>query len=92
MFVNDVAANRNLKVDEHKKYADAHIFTASQAKEVGLIDEVAPISRAKLLTVELSGISNPVWSKEDKMEKFMNKIINGTIANISTNINGMLAY
>jgi len=92
MFITDVSNARKLKKEQHKLYADAHIFTSVQAKEVGLVDYVAPVSKAKQLVINLSGISNPVWSKEDKMEKFMQKIINGTVANISSNLNGLVAY
>ena len=92
MFVTDVAGARGLKKENHKSYADAHIFTSIQAKNVGLVDEVATISRAKTLVIELSGVTKPVWSKEDKMEKFMEKLVNGTVANISNNMTGMLAY
>ena len=92
MFVSDVANARKLKKDEHKKYADAHIFTSNQAKEVGLVDFVATISTAKSLVEKLSGVSKPIWSKEDKMEKFMEKLINGTVTNITNNLNGLVAY
>ena len=92
MFITDVANARKLKKENHKNYADAHIFTSNQAKKVGLIDEVATISRAKILLVELSGISKPIWSKDTKMDKFIQKVINGTISNISNNISGLLAY
>ena len=92
MFVSDVANARNLKKGNHKAYADAHIFTASQAKRVKLIDEVATISRAKQLVIELSKVKKPIWSKEDKMERFMQKILNNSIAHISNSMNGLLAY
>jgi len=92
MFVTDVANARKLKKSDHKKYADAHIFTAIQAKNAGLIDKVATISTAKELVVKLSKVQNPIWAKEDKMEKFMQKIITGTISNISTNISGLMAF
>jgi protease IV len=92
MFVTDVSQARGLDKKNHKAYADAHIFTSVQAKNVGLIDEVATISRAKSLLIELSGETKPVWSKEDKMEKFMEKLVNGTVANITNNMSGMLAY
>ena len=92
MFITDVSHARKLKKDEHKKYADAHIFTSIQAKEVGLVDYVATISTAKRLVQKLSGVSNPIWSKEDKMEKFMEKLLKGTIANITNNLNGLVAY
>ena len=92
MFVNDVANARKLKKENHKSYADAHIFTASQAKEVGLVDNVATITTAKIMLINLSKVDKPIWSKEDKMEKFMQKMLNGTIANISNSMNGLIAY
>lgn len=92
MFVKDVANARKLQPEDHKNYADAHIFTASAAKKVKLIDEVATISRAKALVVELSKVQKPIWSKTDKMEQFMQKMMNSSIATISNSMNGLLAY
>ena len=92
MFVDHVATARKLKHEDHKKYADAHIFTATQAKHVGLVDEIAPLSRAKFLVENLSKVNKPVWAKEDKIDKFMQKLIEGTISNISMNLNGLVAY
>lgn len=92
MFVNDVASARKLKPQNHKDYANAHIFTAHGAKKVGLVDIVATQTQAKNLTIMLSKVQKPVWSKEDKMEKFMEKIINGAVSNISNSLNGLVAY
>lgn len=39
-FVADVAEGRHLKVDQVKKLADGRVYTAKQAKENGLIDEI----------------------------------------------------
>jgi protease-4 len=47
MFISDVASARNLDVKNHTLFADAKIFTSKQAKEVGLIDEVATLSYAQ---------------------------------------------
>lgn len=92
MFITDVAEARGLKKEDHKNYADAHIFTASQAKDAGLIDQVATVSTAKKLLQDLSGVSDPVWSKEDKMEKFMDKLVNGTITKITNQFYGLTAF
>lgn len=92
LFVSYVADARKLKKEDHKQYADAHIFTAFGAKEVKLVDEVAPISRAKELVIQLSNVKKPVWSKEDEMEKFMEKIITGSISNIATKTSGLMAF
>jgi len=92
MFITDVANARKLKKENHKEYADAHIFTSSQAKKVGLIDDVATISTAKLELITIAKVSNPIWSQEDKMDKFMQKMLSNTISDISTNLNGLIAY
>jgi len=91
MFVSDVANARKLKKEDHEIYADAHIFTSSQAKVVGLVDEVGTISRAKKELISITKIDKPIWSKEDKMDKFMEKMLNNSIANITTNLNGLMA-
>jgi protease-4 len=82
-FINDVANARKLDVKDHKTFADAHIFTASQAKKVKLIDEVATLSYAKDQLIKLSKVNNPIWKKEDKFDKFMDSIIQKTISNFS---------
>lgn len=92
MFVSDVATARKLKIENHKEYADAHIFTAIQAKQVGLVDEVATLTLAKKLVVQLSGVSNPLWAKEDEMDKFMQKILNETITNVTNSMSGLMAF
>jgi protease IV len=92
MFITDVSNARGLKKQEHKIYADAHIFTASQSKKVGLIDEVATISKAKQDLIKLSKVNKPIWNKEDKINKFMDKLVGQTISKIDMHFNGLKAY
>jgi protease-4 len=93
MFISDVASARNLDVKNHTSYADAKIFTSKQAKNVGLIDEVATLSYAQESLIKLAKVEKPVWSKEDKFEKFMNKLVSETVSNISMNLlSGLKAY
>jgi len=91
MFIADVANARKLKKENHEVYADAHIFTASQAKQVKLVDQVGTISTAKSKLILLTKTDKPIWSKEDKMDKFMEKILSNSIANITSNLNGLMA-
>ena len=93
MFISDVASARNLDVRNHTVFADAKIFTSKQAKEVGLVDEVATLSYAQDSLISLSKVENPIWKKEDKFEKFMNKLISEAVSNISMNfVSGLKAY
>lgn len=93
MFIADVADARNLDVKNHTQFADAKIFTSKQAKEVGLVDEVATISFAQNELAILSKVENPIWKKEDKFDKFMDRLVSETISNVSMNfISGLKAY
>ena len=93
MFISDVASARNLDVKNHTLYADAKIFTSKQAKNVGLVDEVATLSYAQESLIKLAKVEKPVWMKEDKFEKFMNKFMSEAISNISMNLlSGLKAY
>lgn len=74
MFVADVAIARGLKMENAPEFANAHIFTASQAKSVGLIDTIGVSFDAEEELVKLSGVKNPVWNQEDPMEQFIKKI------------------
>ena len=93
MFISDVASARNLDVKNHTIFADAKIFTSKQAKDVGLVDEIATLSYAQDTLINLAKVENPIWKKEDKFEKFMNKLISEAISNISMNfVGGLKAY
>lgn len=74
MFTKDVANARNLDIKNRDKFANAHIFTAAQAKEVGLIDKLGVMYDAQQELIKLTHIQKPIWNKEDKFEKFMKKI------------------
>lgn len=74
MFTSDVADARGLDIKKRDIYANAHIFTAAQAKEVGLIDSIGVIYDAKQKVAKLSKVDNPTWNKEDKFDKFMKKL------------------
>ena len=93
MFISDVADARKLNIKNHTQFADAKIFTSKQAKEVGLVDEVATISFAQNELVTLSKVDTPVWKKEDKFDKFMDRLISETISNVSMSfVSGLKAY
>lgn len=74
LFTSDVANARGLDIAKRDIFANAHIFTALQAKEVGLIDSLGVSYDAKNRLVELSKVSNPIWNEEDKFDKLMKKL------------------
>ena len=74
MFTTDVADARGLDIKNRDTYANAHIFTASQAKDVGLVDSIGVIYDAKQRVAELSKVTDPTWNKEDKFDRLMKKL------------------
>ena len=55
-FTEAVADGRNLPVEEVRKFADGRIFTGTQAKELGLVDEVGDEFVARKLAAEMVNI------------------------------------
>lgn len=92
MFVSDVASARKLKVEDKNKFADAHIFTAIQAKNVGLVDSVATIGDAKKMVQTMAKVKDPIWNKKDKVDKFLEKFANETASKIGFNTTSLVAY
>jgi protease-4 len=73
LFVSDVVRARHLDANRSSDFADAHIFTAAQAKQVKLIDAIGVEYDAKKRVEALTKVENPVWNKEDPMDKFFKR-------------------
>lgn len=71
MFVKDVAQARELNASDHTVFADAHIFTASQAKQVGLVDALGVEYDARKKLEQLSGVTKPIWKDMGKFDRFL---------------------
>lgn len=84
LFTTDVAAARGLDINKRDNFANAHIFTAHQAKEVGLVDSIGVAYDAKNRLAELSGVAEPKWNEEDKIDKLMKKISAQTAVTLHT--------
>jgi len=84
MFTKDVADARGLDVTKRDTFANAHIFTALQAKSVGLVDSLGVAYDAKLELEKLSGVSNPIWNKEDKFDKLIKQLTATTAVTLYT--------
>lgn len=84
LFTTDVANARGLDINKRDNFANAHIFTALQAKDVGLIDSIGVEYDAKNRVAELSGVPEQLWNKEDKIDKFMKKLSAQTAVTLHT--------
>ncbi|SFV54875.1 protease IV (PspA) [hydrothermal vent metagenome] len=90
MFTQDVADARGLDLKKRDFYANAHIFTASQAMQVGLVDSLGVSFDAKKRVVELSGVKDPIWNKEDKFDKLLKKLSASTAVTLHTYFPSMI--
>ncbi len=63
-FVTDVATARKMDIDVVKKLADGRIYTGSQAKEAGLVDQLGNFHDAVQLAAEKGGIEGKPALKE----------------------------
>ena len=86
-FVEVVAENRKIDVEEVKKFADGRIFSGVQAKELGLVDELGSQSDAVDLAAKLAGIEGkPDLVDLSPPKSFLQKV---TGANISETLENM---
>lgn len=69
-FLTKVAEGRNMSKDEVEEIAKGRVWTGSQAKDLGLVDEVGGLSKAIAMAKELAGIPEEdqvkltVWPKK----------------------------
>ncbi|EAK1145261.1 signal peptide peptidase SppA [Campylobacter jejuni] len=74
LFTGFVAKERALDLNKKDQWANARVFLAAKAKELGLIDELSNYENAKKELEKLTNVSNPVWKEEDKIDKFLNRL------------------
>jgi len=91
LFVSDVAKARHLDINASENYANAHIFLASRAKDVGLIDAVGTLSDAKKELEKRSGVKKAVWKQKDKLESFMEKLTSQAMFQMQSYFYGLKA-
>ncbi|EAH6853943.1 signal peptide peptidase SppA [Campylobacter jejuni] len=86
LFTGFVAKERALDLNKKDQWANARVFLAAKAKELGLIDELGNYENAKKELEKLANVSNPVWKEEDKIDKFLNRLEGQTSSLISKNL------
>ncbi len=59
-FVEAVAKGRNLSPEKVKTFADGRVFTGSQAKELGLVDELGDEDQAKHVLSKLANVDEKI--------------------------------
>lgn len=91
LFVKDVTIARKLNTKNMTQYADAHIYSALRAKNVGLIDMIGTKSQAKEEIKKMSNVKEAKWKEKDKVDQFFDKLSSETASKISSYIFGLKA-
>ncbi|OEW30208.1 endopeptidase IV [Campylobacter jejuni] len=86
LFTGFVAKERALDLNKKDQWANARVFLAAKAKELGLINELSNYENAKKELEKLANVSNPVWKEEDKIDKFLNRLEGQTSSLISKSL------
>ncbi|MGI7501877.1 signal peptide peptidase SppA [Campylobacter jejuni] len=86
LFTGFVAKERALDLNKKDQWANARVFLAAKAKELGLIDELGNYENAKKELEKLANVSNPVWKEEYKIDKFLNRLEGQTSSLISKSL------
>ncbi|AAW34661.1 signal peptide peptidase SppA [Campylobacter jejuni] len=86
LFTGFVVKERALDLNKKDQWANARVFLAAKAKELGLIDELSNYENAKKELEKLANVSNPVWKEEDKIDKFLNRLEGQTSSLISKSL------
>ncbi|WP_170000277.1 signal peptide peptidase SppA [Campylobacter sp. RM9328] len=84
LFTTDVANARNLDLNRSNEWANARVFLASEALNLGLIDKISTYDEAKSRLKELSQVKLDIWYEAPAIERFMSSIAKQS-ANLITN-------
>ncbi|HEB7582217.1 TPA: signal peptide peptidase SppA [Campylobacter coli] len=74
LFTGFVAKERALDLNKKDQWANARVFLAAKAKELGLIDELSNYENAKKELEKLANVLNPVWKEEGRIDRFLNRL------------------
>ncbi|OCX43291.1 endopeptidase IV [Campylobacter ornithocola] len=74
LFTQFVAKNRKLDLNQTSSWADAKVFLANEALKLKLIDKIGNYEQAKKEVEKLAKVQNPIWQKEDAIDKFLKRL------------------
>jgi protease-4 len=80
-FVQTIADERNLSVEQVKSFADGRIFTGEQAVELGVVDRLGTEEDARIWAAELAGLDpkkTECYTLEDR-KPLLNRLLSSTL-------------
>ena len=90
LFIEVVAEGRGLNKEEVRNLATGQIYTGTEAKELGLIDELGNLDTAIDLTAEIAGIEDPIVEYYRKPGLTLRSLL-GFVDAIKARISGLSA-
>jgi protease-4 len=90
-FVDVVAEGRGLTKEEVKNLATGQLYTGTEAKELGLVDELGDLDTAINLAAELAGIEAPIVEYYYKQPGLIRRLLSGFADAIQARISGLSA-
>jgi protease-4 len=96
LFIARCAEGRGMSVDKIKKIAEGRVWTGSDAKELGLVDELGGLEYAVEIAAEKAGLANyrvaEYPAKKDFMTQLMESINSDLEAKVLNNKLGANAH
>ncbi|MGH1600344.1 signal peptide peptidase SppA [Campylobacter majalis] len=74
LFITDVASARNLEISRANEWANARVFLANDALNVGLIDDIGGYYDARSQLEILAQVDKAEWKQTPQIEKFFKKL------------------
>jgi protease-4 len=88
-FIEDIAHNRKLALQNASLWADGKIFTGKQAKELNLVDELGSASQAIAYIKDKQLIDGDIeWIQAEPEGSFLQRLFNGSAAGDSCGLFG----
>lgn len=80
-FLSKVAAGRNMTIEEVEKIASGRVWSGTQAKEIGLVDELGGIDKALAIAAEKADLKDYRLYVYPKKKDIFEKILNQNVSN-----------
>jgi protease-4 len=90
-FIDVVVEGRGLSKEEVRNLATGQLYSGTNAKELGLVDELGDLDTAINLAAELAGIEAPVVEYYYKQPGLIRRLLLGLVDAIKTRISGLSA-
>ncbi len=85
-FITHVAEGRKMSVDAVDQIGRGHVFSAVDAKKIGLVDEIGGLKEAIAASAEAAGLKNYSIVKYPKLEAPLQKLLNELSGDVQSRI------